>query len=370
MRTHKAFLSAFIALFVVKFIITMHSGGASQLPYVIDDAALSLGVLMIFVVLITNQHRFDRTMATIAISVAIATILCMIEYQMARPILSELFDVKIDVSEKVLSGRTRADAHRIQGLFNSPLSLAEFVALSLPAIIYSFMTSKGFPRAVFLFSLAGAIWLIFASGSRSAAAAAGAILLSYPVAFNWNKMSIYLKIIFATTGTVFLLWAVTNFAIYMHLTATQAGSAEYWHFDDTERSTVSRARQYVGVLATLEKTNYLGLGVRGDYINIVDDIDHLDSYYLRLLLEGGAPALVLFMLMVLFLSKTIARQLREHTSTDARHKHALITGTLLAFITMKVFVSMPANNVYFFVVAGSYIGFFITQGRNWRTRSH
>lgn len=345
-------------LIFIKLFVTVVGGGYAYLPYVVDDAALSLGVFLLFATYIRDAESHRRLLGVVAASVIVSALLGLVELQLARPLVASLVDVKVQVNETVLLGRVREEGYRVQAFFDNPLALAELAVYSLPVALFGLMQSRGAARKWwYTLGVLSSLFLAYATLARSALLAVAAILAVYPLAYYWPK----LKMMTRTVAVFFLLCLMAYTVVmafdFMFTLVRESGQAEYWRYDSTERSTLSRARQYFDVAAVLQQTNYFGVGFRQNFSNELENLDRLDNYFLRLLLEGGALGLLVFLAILLTALRMTRRQMARAAGRADRHLGAMLISFVAGFAVMKLFVSMPGNNVYLFLMLGAYVGY-------------
>jgi len=137
--------------------------------------------------------------------------------------------------------------------------------------------------------------------------------------------------------------------------AHEGKTGNFWLYDDRERSTIERASQYLIVFEQMKNNPLFGFGVRQSLHNELEFLNRLDSYWLRLLLEAGIFAPLLF---IAFAIAAIRRVVRSDLAEF--QNPALLRASLLVFIVMflalKLFISIPSNNIYFFIVIGAFFG--------------
>lgn len=347
-----------ILMILVKLLVTLVGGGLSYLAYVVDDAALSLGVFLIFASYVREPRDYYRLLAMIVASAIVSALFGMIELQIARPLVSSVLDVKVQVNEAVLLGRVRESGYRVQALFDNPLALAELAVYSLPVALFGLMVLKGGKKRLFFaLGVISSLFLVYVTDARSALLAVTTVMFVYPLVYYWPRLSMMAKIVAS-----FMLFCLVFYVLFLAFDIIssmvhESGTAEYWRYDQTERSTLSRARQYFDVAAVLRDTNYVGVGFRQNFSNEIDDINRLDNYFLRMLLEGGVLGLLLFLSVLFAAFRMIRKGMGRKGGGVSRHLSAMLISFIAGFLIMKLFVSMPGNNVYFYLMMGAYLGY-------------
>jgi len=150
--------------------------------------------------------------------------------------------------------------------------------------------------------------------------------------------------------------AITIVAIGTEMFADPAGFAT--NFSSTEDEAISasgRIMQYAFVVSSIANSPLLGFGMMQDFTRGIDDLNQLDSYYLRLMLEGGLVALALFMGSVLWTFTKVYGVLINSNNVLERRTAGLLLGFLTTFLLYKFFISVPDNNAYLFLFMGAAI---------------
>ncbi|WP_415182079.1 O-antigen ligase family protein [Phaeovulum sp.] len=350
-----------ILLAGLKLSMSFYATGVSSLPYIFDDVSITLMCFLIFYVFTKTQYDFRKLLVAMTLSVLLSGLLGLIEASFAKPLVTFLASGAVAGSDDVLAGITRNSSYRLQALFDNPLLLAEFTVLATPLIIYLFHTASGFLRMIWAGAMFVAAALLVGTGSR-----AGLILyaIEIPAIFVLSRRGDWgflLKLVAAfVVVTVIGVALYSGFDSFMSL-AQEGKTGNFWLYDDEDRSTLERASQYLIVFEQMKNNPFFGFGVRQSLHNELDFLNRLDSYWLRLLLEGGIFAPLLFIgFAIVAIRRVIGSDLIGF------RKPPLLRAALLVFIAMfvslKLFISIPSNNIYFFIVIGAFFG--VTQKPN------
>lgn len=350
------FVRMLALLALAKLLITVFFADMKYLVYAIDDIILSLGMFVIFAGLTWNSEQFHQIVFGLCASVVVSGLLGVVEMQLGRPLLQMLIHSEIGGAEQALAGRVRDGSYRLQVFFDNPLSLTEFAVYVLPFAIMGFFLFSGLRKIFFMLAIASAVFLIYGSGSRSGVIAGVAAILSFFMGFHWSRFSARLKVLLMLLFAAVIVYALVLSADAITQLGQEGLGAEFWRYDEKERSSLSRALQYFEVFGALSDSNLLGVGMRQNYTRELEAIRRLDNYYLRLLLEGGVLAIVFFVALVVSAFKKVANVANNRNARDVRLVCAGTAAFLVAFVIMKLFISMPTNNVYFFALIGAFYG--------------
>ncbi len=351
-------LFAIVALLVlVKFTVTISNGGNKYLFYVLDDAILSIGIFLFVACYINSKQQLHNVFLAIIASVVVSGLLGVYELTLSRPLLSNFYTVTVKATDSALVGSTRDGVYRLQVFFDNPLSLAELAVYALPLSLYGFFVFKGKYKLLSLAGIAASLFLAFGSGARSALIAGSASVFVFTMVHYWWRMTVMTRFLMQFIFAVIFAFALVQAFDIIYTLGGLAEQGDFFRYDDSERSSLSRARQFFEVGAELVKSNYMGIGFRQNFAQELDELSKLDNYYLRLLLEGGVFALFLFLSALFVFYRKVIKYIRLTNNTVSRRLGAVLLSFIVGFVIMKLFVSMPGNNVYFYIMAGVYFGY-------------
>lgn len=350
-------VAAFQMLFFLsslKLVTTLYNGVSPV--YAIEDLLFSSGVFAAFYLMATQRLTKTAMRATVC-AVIISGLIVLVEYAAKQPLHSVFADQRI-LDDGALQGRVRNNSYRVQGIFDNPLSLAEYICYALPITLALHSCSRGIWR----FGAKIAVPLIFLSliltGSRSAILVGLISCLSYFLALNWEKYSkasrgVLIAILIALVAYVLAL----SLDFLFGLIAEAEGTSFFLVEDAKKRSSLSRALQYSEVVSALSERPLVGFGVLQNFANELDDVHRIDNYYLRIGLEAGYMGILLFVvfLAVSFRSLNQLCNGYKFSKLDVPYR-AMSIGLLITFASYKLFLSMPTNNLYVYIVLGLIFG--------------
>jgi len=138
-----------VVLVNLKLASSLHATGARSLPYIFDDLSITLLCFFIFFVFTKTYSDFRKILVAISVSVLLSGLLSMIEFPLAKPLVTFIASGAVAGSDDVLTGIMRDSSYRLQALFDNPLLLAEFTVLATPLVLYLFYTTTGISRIAF-----------------------------------------------------------------------------------------------------------------------------------------------------------------------------------------------------------------------------
>lgn len=340
-----------LVLACIKILATMISIGASGILYAVDDALMTVGTVLIFAYF-GNSRLFNIVMFSILLALLISFFMGVVETFVEKPLLSFIVDGTVYGTQSALSGLVRGNSYRLQAGFDNPLSLAEFAVYTLPFSLLGRHYFKGYKRFFCSVSLLMAGFLIFGTGARSGIIAAAVAIVTFQSALIWNRLSKTSRFVLLTFIIALFFYAAVQAFGFISVLSGEASNASFAEYEGAERSTLSRALQYSEVWHALQSSPLLGFGVRQNFANALDAIHRLDNYYLRLLLEGGLSALGLFAMLIFLTVKRINNINHNLGLSSEKLMFAFFVSFLASFLVMKLFISMPSNNIYIYSIVG------------------
>jgi len=361
MRQNKFFFLILLALYVAKASATVvNSGLSANLLYVIDDLIISwvpaLGLLL-FVRTVQDENLI---IVLIVVALAITGSLALIEALKGSVLLQGL--VEVSVEEAGIGGladRIRGGFYRSKALFDNPLLLSEFICITWPWAMYLWavggrstkyllgLTAMVAAPATLFVTHARSGWLVFLFG-----------IGTYASLRLWGRSSHAGRLAMAILLSVAVI-AMGGFAyeVLLDPTAYITAGAE------GTSSLAERLNQYVVVGIAWTESPLLGYGMTRNFTQDLEFLNNLDSYWLRLVLEGGAVSVLLFAAMSAYILVTTFDEYASAPSIEYRRFMTAAFVSLLAFLLYKLFVSMPTNNAYFYIIA-----VLVLRRKYWRKR--
>ena len=187
-----------------------------------------------------------------------------------------------ELGYKGLDGRMRDDHHRVQLLFHAPFLAAELLLFQLITVIFS---SRQLIRKLTL-SVA-LVFLILQTESR------GALIILLLVGSLLTLRSRLFRSLSRTRVVLILSTIVIAAGVYYFAEDFYA-HAESIRFEDEKASSLfERADQFRRVAAVFIEQPVFGLGPMRN-LETLEQINHMDNFYLRVLIEFGLAGLTWF----------------------------------------------------------------------------
>jgi len=342
-----------ISLSALKIITTLLN---DRLPvYAVDELIFS-SIAFAFFYFYSSERVYRNLIQVMLVSVFVCGIVVVLE-NMARQPLHYAFADQSLLTEGVIRIRDRSGVYRAQGFFDNPLLLSEFAVYSLPLALYTFNNTSALMQKISFLSIIIIIYLIYSSGSRSGIICFIIVIISFFTIYKWNYFDKLTKRLFVFLITLVFLYVVFFSSGILLALIQEARIAEFYLINDAARvSTLGRALQYFEVYNALVERPLTGFGVLQNFSNELSEIHRIDSYFLRVGLEAGVLGVILFAAFLLSLFQLINRYARTIglAKTD-RLFHAMCVSLLAGFATKKLFLSMPTNNIYFYLLISTFL---------------
>jgi hypothetical protein len=243
--------------------------------------------------------------------------------------------------EAMLEGMVREESYRAMGFFDNSLKLASLLCMTLPfAMFLSVYGANTLTRVFAALSVAMAIPTAFFTGSRTAIG----IMI---IIFGWYMYRLVSRGMSRIGRRTLFTCSLPLAAIFI-VTATSGIIDEILFGDIYARSTDARWTQFITVPIFIAEYPMFGRGYARN-IGEVISMATLDSFYLRITLEGGVVAL-LALAVFLFRGSRILFPLSktDHGDFDTSLAKALRVSTGISAILMIVF-SLAYVRMYVFM---------------------
>jgi O-antigen ligase len=324
----------------------INSGG---LLYAIEDFFLTV-ILFVVVFRFATEKFFQSILSALQASIFLTTLIVFLEIAYEAP-LYESFANQNVIKEGALDAAFRAGRYRAIGIFDGPLQLGEFLVYGLVTVLFfrdsaRNRVSRTLAIALVILTLAG----IVATGSRGAFLAAIVVIMVNFVAHRWHRLNLparTLSIFFIIVAVPVLV--VASVSSLAELSESYVG-VQFYVLEERERSMASRLLQFSEVTRALGDRPFTGFGLQSNFSNNLGEIRKLDNYYLRLGLEGGYVAIGLFVLLLAVLFKALMKRSPFGDTKEIINTRTYGIMMLAGFSVMKMFLSQPGNNVYFFIL--------------------
>jgi branched-subunit amino acid transport protein len=119
--------------------------------------------------------------------------------------------------------------------------------------------------------------------------------------------------------------------------------------DEGERSSVSRALQYVVIYDKMHEAPFFGFGRERNYLMLFKELHAVDNYYFWTILEVGIIGISVYSFFLYMLVRTALSQYK--VSYRSYYLLALIIAILMSIFYQNLMAN-PANHIYLYIFAG------------------
>ena len=367
---------AFVVIQFISIGLSSETSGSIQKFVVAQTTWTASFVIAAFVFLHPGQMR--RWAAIFWAMAAFVAVMSIVEYRVGHVLwvghIPSFLKIEDESVQRILAGSMRAgtDRYRTQATFGSPLSLAEFIALSLPFVLHFVTARFSRPtRIAAIISIPILLYGCFLTDSKlgTVGCLVGIVLYGFAVAFqNWrkNKQSIVAAtVVFSYPAGLCLVAAALMFV----------GRFRRIILGDSSHSSSTDARftQYeMGFQRLLEWPFGYGIGMGGDALGFginTHGMMTIDTYYLSIVLEYGVLGFIIFYGIFAIAIYEGARRSAFAPSQNTDRSFLLpITVSLMSFIIIKSVFSQQENHPIVFMMLGAMVALIATQRR--RTASN
>ena len=365
-RTQAVFFSILLAMLTTKVVSTLINSGIGSLSYVLDEILSSIFLFIIVFFIINSRRDVRNAIMALIIGLLISGVLAVVEQIKGAPLLQGLVNVEVaDAGRDLLEGYDRDGHYRSGALFDNPLLLAEFACLVFPFSLWGVTAFHGRSRLIALAGVLCVPLVLVLVYTRSGALVAAIGLLVFVYGYLWGRASDLTKFIMS----IFLV-AITFLSLYLAAMLVINPEILFSKKNDGGVSALERASQYFVVADAMTKSPLFGYGLTQNFAKDLDFLNHLDNYWLRLLLEGGLVAFVLFLFILFILVRKSIRIIRLGNSSEDRMFGVALLSFFVSFSVYKLFLSMPTNNVYLYIVSALLLWHAAHLGVNDQLESH
>ena len=285
---------------IVVALSTILAGRMPALVYIFDWFLSSYLFVLAGVIFFKSGGNNKTISHFVMISVAVLFILAILEFLSSTPIVVTMMNVGLvefgTLNEKILQGRFRDEGLRLQIFADNPLRLAQYANLLYVFVISNFASRSRVTKlllAVMLFTI------VYLTSSRSGIALF--LIITFFAIFRGTPR---VRQRFAAAALYFLLVIVIGVVVingFQLVGNYMSNYSDVKLYEQTSevRSSMERSIQLLWTLQEWLKSPVFGHGFLPNAGENLQEVNSLDSYLLRTLLEGGALGFLLFISFVL-----------------------------------------------------------------------
>jgi hypothetical protein len=358
LREEKLILITFVGILAGRLVGNIITGriDITVITGLADEFFSTLFIVIVICCCLVTKEDVYKLWLVVAASIFVNEIVSCIEFVMQASIYPQSLILDYETVRntlKLIEGGERYGSYRVMGLFDSSLKLMAMGCLALP-IMWFFAMNAGVisksgvaaKKVFFITSLIALPVMVVLTGSRTGIIAMILVAFIYLYPFILRKLSRIEQILIISIlsclilGTLYLTYEslLSNFIFGQGLA----------------KSSASRVFQYVYSWSLFLESPLFGYGYARNIVDFID-LDQLDGYFLRTVMEGGLVALIsllgLFRITFLLLQRI---KVRATNKIDKEFVHALQVSIIVIVIMMLV-INFGTGSMYAFVICGSAI---------------
>ncbi len=344
-QQNKILINLLLLLFAVKVLsLSLGSRQVSQYITLIDDFLVSIFIMILTLLLVDSEETIHRLVKIIFYGYTIVLVLVAVETIMKFPLLSIFASGQIqtrDASEAFIRG----GGYRATGSFSNPIVLGYYLVALLPVIIAYIHRNK----YSLIFKIAYLIFIMYAiysTGSRSSILMTGVIMYLY-IIFILYRGSQFIRFVI----TVFNLILVSIIFYFLvdyisDLIMNFTGRFDII-VDESERSSTSRALQYIKIYNKMHEAPFFGFGRMRNFTDFLHFT--IDNYYFWFILEVGLIGISIYFLYLFTLVKTAYNQYKLYPQS---YYILPLLISIIIMILYQVLSAVKDIHIYLYIFAG------------------
>lgn len=347
-QQNQTLINLLLIFFVIKvFSLSINSREIALYIMLFNDFLLSLFVMMLTILVIDSEEAVDRLMKVLFYGYIIVLILVLVESIIKFPPLGKFASAQMSLARDYSEGLTRGGKYRANGSFISPIVLGEYLVILFPMIIaYIFKNKYSLMFKIIFFLLF--IYAVYSAGSRSAILMTAAIFYFYLI-LNLYKGSSFSRFI-ANLFNLIIISIVLYFTYnYINDLVTNFTGRYDLIVDPEERSSTSRALQYIAVYNVMQEAPLFGFGRERNFLHALEGLTTVDNSFFWIILEVGVIGILVYFLFLFVLAK---RAFDQYRSSHINYYLLPLLISTVVSILYHVLSSNSANHIYLYIFAG------------------
>lgn len=355
LKSHPVFWFSLLVYLVFRLISSVLSDEPYNSLYRLTQELL-VHVILVFVGVYIggDRNRSRALIITIALAIVFNFSIAVAEQIVGKNVFSLFLTPQNEYMAWALSEKIRDGFHRSKGIFDHPLTYAEFCALSAPLVVALISLSNKTGRAIAFIAVATVFAYagVLLSGSRSGYLATAVAFVYFititPVILIARKRMTLRAASFGALATIFAAAAVALVVSYTY--EYTIGSRAYTESDNARIEMLDRGFDllkdspvYGHGLGRAPELIAFRLNPMGDYT--------VDSLPISIAVESGVIALFFFLLLFVYCLRYRIVLAFSSSNKEWFLSHCL-TVSLFAILVFKLVLSLLDNNHLMFLVLG------------------
>lgn len=347
-RQNKILINLLLLFFVIK--VVSLSLNSRELPLYImlfNDFLFSIFIFLLTILVIDSEENIHRLAKIFFYSYTIVLILVLIESILKFPLLSMFASGQMELTRDYSEGFIRAGRYRTNGGFANPILLGEYLVMLFPLVL-AYMYRNQYALTLKIGYLLLFIYAIYLSGSRSAILMSAVMVYFYLMLalYRGSRLSRFIAILFNL-----IIFSIIFYLVFDYISNLIVNFSGRFDFisDEGERSSISRALQYVVIYDKMHEAPFFGFGRERNYLMIFKELHAVDNYYFWTILEVGIIGISVYSFFLYSLVRTALSQYK--VSYRGYYLLALIIAILMSIFYQNLMAN-PANHIYLYIFAG------------------
>ena len=355
----RIFLNTMILFFIISSASSLIKNPSSLyfvFGFTEDLINLFLSYLVVFYVYPIKESKSRFFAYLFLIPATISSGFILIELFKSEPVFSNLENSGILALRDPGEAKFRDGAYRAKALFDGPLILSEFAVYAWISVLFLWgaveETSKGPRREINHLSLLVSgfliIFCILSTGSRAGFAIAFVSTACF-IIIHYTRKTAKKSSIFAVKSYVIFGIIIVSIYIYGNINSFEELKSFSQIVDKFDRSSYARTLQYFQVFSIIQDSPAIGFGYQRNYAARFESLYNIDNHYLRVILQAGFVGFFVFVFAIFVLLRSGLKMLASEDRQVSRIGVFLIVFGA-AFLSQKLFLSQPDNNIYLYLV--------------------
>lgn len=347
-KHNKLLINLLFLFFIIKIVsLTLNSRELPLYIMLFNDFLFSIFMFILTILLIDSEENIHRLIKMFFYSYTIVLILVLIESIVQFPLLSIFASGQMELTRDYSEGFMRAGKYRTNGSFPNPILLGEYLVMLFPLIV-AYMYRNKYTLTLMISYILLFMYAIYLSGSRSA------ILMSAMMVYLYFILTLYKGSRFSRSMAILFNVIILSIVFYFvfdyinNLIMSFSGRFDFIA-DEGERSSVSRALQYIVIYDKMHEAPFFGFGRERNYLTIFSELHAIDNYYFWTILEVGIIGILVYSFFLFALVKTALSQYK--ISYQDYYLLPLILSILMSILYQNLMAN-PANHIYLYIFAG------------------
>lgn len=346
-QKNKLLINILLLFFLLKVISLVLNNNSFPLYIILfNDFLFSIFIFFLTVVIIDSEESIEHLVKILFYSYTLVLVFVIIESIVKYPLLSIFASDQMTLLKDVSEGFAREDGrYRVSAGFDNPIPLGQYLTILFP-LVMSYINKRKYSIGLIVVYFLLFIFAIYATGSR-AALLMSAIMVYLYVMFKLYKSNQTIRVMMNIFN-----FMIVGFAVYVTYTfisnLISGFSGSFLEYSSSEeRSSVSRALQYIAIYAKSIEAPLLGFGrVRNPGVEF--QIGAIDNYYFIIILEVGIIGLFTYLTFNYLVIRTALQQYR---SEFTNYYLFPILISIVLIILYQILVSVPDVYIFLYIFA-------------------